>query len=65
LHPHGSTAADAALSNTNWGREAGMALVFFDMGNVATGFVVVQSTGAEYNQRPVRDATFSYQPNSQ
>jgi hypothetical protein len=39
-----------------------MALIFFEMRGC---FDMFRSTGAEYNQRAVRDATFSYQPNSQ
>lgn len=40
-----------------------MALIFFGMG--VECFDAIQNTGAEYNQRAVHDATFSYQPNSQ
>jgi hypothetical protein len=40
-----------------------MALIFFGMRGGC--YDMFRSTGAEYNQRAVRDATFSYQPNSQ
>jgi hypothetical protein len=40
-----------------------MVLIFFAMGVECLD--TFQNTGAEYNQRAVHDATFSYQPNSQ
>jgi hypothetical protein len=40
-----------------------MVLIFFAIEDER--FDMRRSTGAEYNQRAVHDATFSYQPNNQ